>query len=231
MCRRSPAAATVNFYPRPPRGGRLGGDVILNQRRTISIHALREEGDSCPVSSRTSAFSYFYPRPPRGGRPKAACGDPDTVAISIHALREEGDILRLTAPTLVNLFLSTPSARRATWNPRWWKTPLNLFLSTPSARRATKCSWMPWPNWKNFYPRPPRGGRPVGSLGGGFQALYFYPRPPRGGRPLFTRRTSADADFYPRPPRGGRLPPDRLCWRSHDISIHALREEGDQFSH
>ena len=33
--------------------------------------------------------------------------------------------------------------------------------------------------------------------------------------------------FYPRPPRGGRpeLPADRYCCRG--ISIHALREEGD----
>ena len=34
--------------------------------------------------------------------------------------------------------------------------------------------------------------------------------------------------FYPRPPRGGR--PGRFCVLStfYDISIHALREEGDQ---
>ena len=56
----------------------------------ISIHALREEGD---VSSGTIRCSprYFYPRPPRGGRPAAA-----------HVLSSSG------------IFLSTPSARRAT---------------------------------------------------------------------------------------------------------------------
>ena len=55
----------------------------------------------------------------------------------------------------------------------------------------------------------------------------FYPRPPRGGRRLWHSGTKAGRDFYPRPPRGGRLsvlyrPSGR--WR---ISIHALREEGD----
>ena len=57
--------------------------------------------------------------------------------ISIHALREEGDRDYLTSNRILPLFLSTPSARRATaaagrMSARRWK-----FLSTPSARRAT----------------------------------------------------------------------------------------------
>ncbi len=36
--------------------------------RNISIHALREEGDSTS-SGCASGSSNFYPRPPRGGRP------------------------------------------------------------------------------------------------------------------------------------------------------------------
>ena len=34
----------------------------------ISIHALREEGDSLPSTTPVSSAN-FYPRPPRGGRP------------------------------------------------------------------------------------------------------------------------------------------------------------------
>ena len=34
------------FYPRPPRGGRLGKGGNQPPRGEISIHALREEGDS-----------------------------------------------------------------------------------------------------------------------------------------------------------------------------------------
>ena len=57
--------------------------------------------------------------------------------ISIHALREEGD--------------SSISKLRQR---------IILFLSTPSARRATSqgCGVRSVP--VNFYPRPPRGGRP-----------------------------------------------------------------------
>ena len=35
-----------NFYPRPPRGGRPGVDILTGQALQISIHALREEGDA-----------------------------------------------------------------------------------------------------------------------------------------------------------------------------------------
>ena len=56
--------------------------------------------------------------------------------ISIHALREEGDPARRQETEGQKIFLSTPSARRATFAP-----PLSvrhpIFLSTPSARRAT----------------------------------------------------------------------------------------------
>ena len=124
-----------NFYPRPPRGGRrcrLSGhrgdhtisihalreegdvgrvkdDIKPNQ---ISIHALREEGDSSPEGERGIPLD-FYPRPPRGGRRSA-----------VEAVK--GGLQ----------FLSTPSARRATTAPLW-------VLSPPAY----------------FYPRPPRGGR------------------------------------------------------------------------
>ena len=58
---------------------------------------------------------------------------------------------------------------------------LMRFLSTPSARRATYFFVPIWAIGQNFYPRPPRGGRRVVS-----ERLtpvsYFYPRPPRGGR-------------------------------------------------
>ena len=55
----------------------------------------------------------------------------------------------------------------------------------------------------------------------------FYPRPPRGGRlGTITRGTSCKY-FYPRPPRGGRLPGWDAWGDEIEISIHALREEGD----
>ena len=82
-------------------------------RATISIHALREEGDRLKINP-FARKSYFYPRPPRGGRQKTprlwyTRGD-----ISIHALREEGDLGATIDRLHRAIFLSTPSARRAT---------------------------------------------------------------------------------------------------------------------
>ena len=149
---------SLNFYPRPPRGGRPGFSQSTIRRRVflstpsarrattdkevedieltiISIHALREEGDSCAVLPMVVPL-YFYPRPPRGGRqtyteymnlmneflstPSArrateTAGDKTpAIFISIHALREEGDVAGLHLYKTDDLFLSTPSARRAT---------------------------------------------------------------------------------------------------------------------
>ena len=134
--------------------------------------------------------------------------------------------MRLRPPEERALFLSTPSARRATGG---CSSSLSstTFLSTPSARRATAVDFGGGKVKCDFYPRPPRGGRPhqcdlpppVGD---------FYPRPPRGGRhamiwqewfrdqflstPSARRATTQQhqtwsifSNFYPRPPRGGRL--------------------------
>ena len=56
--------------------------------------------------------------------------------ISIHALREEGDLLKRKIIKKLLIFLSTPSARRATEIP-YSQYTVKEFLSTPSARRAT----------------------------------------------------------------------------------------------
>ena len=148
--------AFLNFYPRPPRGGRRTILISKEWRKTISIHALLAEGDSS-VPAVASFHPYFYPRPPRGGRPGT-----------------EGDPLDLAK------FLSTPSARRATSVPAgddYWLS----FLSTPSARRATlrpdpesRCAGI------SIHALREEGDNDSPAEGAG--TGYFYPRPPRGGR-------------------------------------------------
>ena len=63
------------------------------------------------------SLANFYPRPPRGGRLLDAEVATTFSAISIHALREEGDYFTITPKTNEMVFLSTPSARRATMLP------------------------------------------------------------------------------------------------------------------
>ena len=63
------------------------------------------------------AAHYFYPRPPRGGRRAGKFIASTDEPISIHALREEGDAAGVVSFRSISLFLSTPSARRATGVP------------------------------------------------------------------------------------------------------------------
>ena len=64
---------------------------------------------------------YFYPRPPRGGRLFVVYAIRPPPYISIHALREEGDSMPSPALILPGVFLSTPSARRATSAARYYE--------------------------------------------------------------------------------------------------------------
>ena len=102
---------------------------------SISIHALREEGDNgfCKALYWSKEF-LSTPSARRATWPDGLRWH--LSAISIHALREEGDGTFHFHVTLSGQFLSTPSARRATCN-RDIQDWFNVFLSTPSARRAT----------------------------------------------------------------------------------------------
>ena len=125
----------------------------------ISIHALREEGDDNMLQNIGNTFKFLStPSARRATSPIVASYH--ITDISIHALREEGD----AAVGLKAVFDA-------------------LFLSTPSARRATNVLCLALLPHSDFYPRPPRGGRPVAAP------------------------AAAEGE---------------------QISIHALREEGDQ---
>ena len=216
---------TFRFLSTPSARRATGHCVDVTLHQLISIHALREEGDgqsdgapllgglflSTPSARRAtdrprsccSCPHDFYPRPPRGGR----------------------QIPYRRYPSM-DKFLSTPSARRATpdGQPRHLRRQISIhalreegdwvrdrigtrlfeFLSTPSARRATS-------------------GRRLRTRRG----IHFYPRPPRGGRPSEKPRSEGFCRFL-------STPSARRATYSYDehvklaeISIHALREEGD----
>ena len=197
-------------------------DAVLN----ISIHALREEGDShSPIQILVTRYFYprpprggrrapnlpaagvlqnFYPRPPRGGRPGGRHGRPNIRMISIHALREEGDTRR---------------------PPRWQSK--SKFLSTPSARRATMPPPSPCGQGWHFYPRPPRGGRRAYGLGLRYEGdISIHALREEGDGPMASA-CAMKATFLSTPSARratGRLVRGR---QRHGISIHALREEGD----
>ena len=124
----------------------------------ISIHALREEGDVLPSSSHRPSM-YFYPRPPRGGRQRQrydGCAGRNFYPRPPRGGRRT--LYHKSSLTMRDFYPRPPRGGRRIAS---GLAVLGLlFLSTPSARRATqKCSEYA-ASTCNFYPRPPRGGRP-----------------------------------------------------------------------
>ena len=220
------APTRTNFYPRPPRGGRLGGRGVLQQRDPISIHALREEGDietkrerrkrgisihalreegDMTTTTSLPIARHFYPRPPRGGRRGEALLV--QLFMNFYPRPPRGGRQKAFGPVLKKIeFLSTPSARRATEFGEMFSAGI-AFLSTPSARRATQLEG------PGAEPHP----------------ISIHALREEGDR--FTAvKTAFSNDFYPRPPRGGRRGDSKPILRASKISIHALREEGDQYA-
>ena len=108
---------------------------LMDALEQISIHALREEGDGFPASV-LDVHLHFYPRPPRGGRPSAEVG-----------------------VMVTDLFLSTPSARRATLAQTFiglGRINISIHALREEGDQRTRIFML---SVANFYPRPPRGGR------------------------------------------------------------------------
>ena len=142
---------------------------------------------------RRPSHRHFYPHPPRGGRRGLA-------AVLYAGCR----------------FLSTPSVRRATRCRHLFYDGVHISIHAlreegdDAAQRISDF-------FRNFYPRPPRGGR-RSSRNRSPAPRHFYPRPPRGGRPARSSpRRGNPRNFYPRPPRGGRRSGRALRERQRDF--------------
>ena len=151
-------AHAVDFYPRPPGGGRPPLFSHSPCNTPISIHALRVEGDS--LLRRFSKAVLQFLSTPSGWRATARAQRFGRIfCISIHALRVEGDDAYHTATRCCRNFYPRPPGggrpatvfrvnkgqsisihalrvegdRRPCRSPTW----LRRFLSTPSGWRAT----------------------------------------------------------------------------------------------
>ena len=136
------------------------GDSLFSSTSTqtgrISIHALREEGDLDPSQSLRGVRISIHALREEGDLPEK---DRQAVrSISIHALREEGDTKSPHTSFWLSIFLSTPSARRATQKVAELTKRYNISIHAlrEEGDHGDLCYIMPH---DNFYPRPPRGGR------------------------------------------------------------------------
>ena len=179
--------------------------VSRHHHAAISIHALREEGDSWRLNPKT-AGERFLSTP--SARRATGCEDSFGLlrGISIHALREEGDGGRCGCIRLILTFLSTPSARRAT-AARILSVSCVGFLSTPSARRATAR-------------REPLKGA---------ANISIHALREEGDDNVAKMETDFD-EFLSTPSARRATPTVQRAGCVASISIHALREEGDASS-
>ena len=169
----------------------------------ISIHALREEGDTVPKQQKIERGKFLSTPSAR----RATAGESvrrTYLWISIHALREEGDIWTsiIFLRQIISIHALREEGDQSNGRKIWASTK---FLSTPSARRATK-----------------RGKKHENKIHISIHALREEGDPYNGS--IFTKsfeisihalREEGDngtggagrkpTNFYPRPPRGGRL--------------------------
>ena len=146
--------------------------------------------------------------------------------ISIHALREEGDP-PVEPKSLIHFYFYPRPPRGGRHMDDVTIYAAAKFLSTPSARRATRISPPAPPSSRNFYPRPPRGGRRDRQGKDDPDDGNFYPRPPRGGRLVFPEHLVDEGQFLSTPSARRATGKHSISVFFMVISIHALREEGD----
>ena len=172
----------LEFLPTPSARRATAPLLVIPDAERISTHALREEGD------------LFLPQQ-----------HPYLIGISTHALREEGDCTT-SKFTLSRLRIST-HALREEGDVQAQEAGIILRISTHALREEGD-----WPSpgtgrWGcNFYPRPPRGGRPSIPAGSSSRDPFLPTPSARRATSLSAYRQEAKTDFYPRPPRGGRRP-------------------------
>ena len=142
--------------PSARRATAQNGYAVIWGKEFLSTPSARRatagSGDRC------IQLHHFYPRPPRGGRPFHGAGPHGRGDISIHALREEGDSSHKVTLPPPNVFLSTPSARRATVRKIsagvYSEISIHALREEGDAKKFSVAL-----KSRHFYPRPPRGGR------------------------------------------------------------------------
>ena len=169
----------INFYPRPPYGGR-------------PLHHRRKNGHEID----------FYPRPPYGGRLRGVffCDNLDN---NFYPRPPYGGRLHPLAHILIALaFLSTSPVWGTTFEVASDSVRLGFYPRPPYGGRQIR---FPTLNKREgFYPRPPYGGR-WSWRSCCCPCIKVSIHVPRMGDDRNTKDTpSKRRGFYPRPPYGGR---------------------------
>ena len=162
----------------PARSDRCSFRPRLRSTRFLST--LPARGATFVSPNLYSVVLYFYPRSPRGERRSKSS--------SFWA----GILFLSTLPARGATRCGDPAPPAQTISihaPREGSDP-----TTSTMRAATA----------NFYPRSPRGERPMPKMASPRPTAFLSTLPARGATPRPRRRLRRSSDFYPRSPRGER---------------------------
>ena len=160
--------AKSNFYPRPPRGGRQGYCVAP---RVIAVFLPTPSARRATACSSTGKWKTIFLPTPSARRATSNLDEfKSRYKISTHALREEGDLDNLERR--VGLRISTHALRE-------------------EGDRVTDALLA---SIRDFYPRPPRGGRLARFAFKTTLLLQFLPTPS-------ARRATKEPDTQGQPER------------------------------
>ena len=203
-------ALSFYFYPRPPRGGRRqkftskgwkrlflptpsarratsGYSRVLISRPFLPTPSARRA--TRPSRWTRSSGSYFYPRPPRGGRRTHQTRRDHNHTISTHALREEGDRPPVGAGERGKISTHALREEGDAYHPV--HLPPKCAISTHALREeGDRSRRRDRRRWRDFYPRPPRGGRRANAVWGAYLAR-FLPTPSARRATVLERNTTA----------------------------------------
>ena len=176
--------AVMYFYPRPPRGGRRCHRPCFAAGGHYFYPRPPRGGRRIGQSPASGTRLHFYPRPPRGGRLAArappvtrpgflstspARGTTIGVAqhvgvyrISIHVPREgdDRDAQSLLRDVLrISIHVPREGDDSFIWR-RNWERSISIHVPREGDDLRTAAEFC---TIRNFYPRPPRGGRRPGT--------------------------------------------------------------------
>ena len=176
----------------------------------------------------SSVSAILFLSTPSARRATAAKGQGNIhVQISIHALREEGDVWSVRTTARPIIFLSTPSARRATLLWEHWKEFMGISIHALREEGDGNAKDNEAFGYQISIHALREEGDTINQLRQAFQIQFLSTPSARRATKAQDEQYRANHHFYPRPPRGGRRLVGSYYCEPHDISIHALREEGD----
>ena len=190
----------------------------------ISIHALLAEGDTWSGSPGLPA-RYFYPRPPRGGRHHRGLSQAGRGKISIHALLAEGDapayqIIQRHIEISIHALLAEGDSFDGLFD-LGQSISIHALLAEGDEAEFQAAQYA----LISIHALREEGDGGMCPTCAG--RCNFYPRPPRGGRRYQTRLRCYEAESLSTPTARRATSKAPAKHAEDEISIHALREEGD----